>query len=71
MSMLLIEPIGLKPVRLVGKGLNAAIVLTPAPPQAIDSGLAAKLMKQCSQDIRVSRSQWGWKCSQTKPSCNG
>jgi len=58
MSMLLIEPIGEKPVRLVGKGLNTALVLKPGQPQEIDSVLGAKLLMQCSQNIRVSRSQW-------------
>ena len=37
MSMLLIEPIGNKRVRLVGKGLNATIVLTPGEPKEIDA----------------------------------
>ena len=58
MSMLLIEPIGEKPVRVVGKGLNTALVLKPGQPQEIDSVLGAKLLMQCSQNIRVSRSQW-------------
>jgi len=58
MSMLLIEPIGNKPVRLVGKGLNAAIVFKPGKPQAIERDLGVKLLKQCSKNIRVSRSQW-------------
>ncbi len=58
MLTLLIEPIGKKPVRVVGKGLNASIVLKPGQPQPIDTGLATKLIKQCSQNIRVSRSQW-------------
>jgi hypothetical protein len=58
MSMLLIEPIGDKPVRLVGKGLNAAIVLKPGEPQEIEAALGAKLLKQCSKNIRVSRSRW-------------
>jgi len=58
MSMLLIEPIGHKPVRLVGKGLNAAIVLKPGEPQEIDAALGAKLLKQCPKNIRVSRLQW-------------
>jgi len=58
MSMLLIEPIGNKSVRLVGKGLNAAIVLKPGEPQEIEAALGAKLLKQCSKNIRVSRSRW-------------
>jgi len=58
MSTLLIEPIGNKPVRLVGKGLNAAIVLKPGEPQEIEAALGAKLLKQCSQTIRICRTQW-------------
>ncbi len=58
MLTLLIEPIGNKPVRLVGKGLNTAIVLKPGEPQEIDAALGAKLLKQCSKNIRVSRSRW-------------
>jgi hypothetical protein len=58
MSILLIEPIGDKTVRLVGKGLNAAIVLKPGEPQEIEAALGAKLLKQCSKNIRISRSQW-------------
>jgi len=62
MSMLLIEPIGNKSVRLVGKGLNAAIVLKPGEPQEIEAALGAKLLKQCPRNIRICRSQWiqGW-----------
>ena len=58
MLTLLIEPIGDTPLRLVGKGLNAAIVLKPGEPQEIDAALGAKLLKQCSQNIRICRSQW-------------
>ena len=58
MLMLLIEPIGNKSVRLVGKGLNAAIVLKPGEPKEIEAALGAKLLKQCSKNIRVSRSRW-------------
>jgi len=58
MSTLLIESIGNQSVRLVGKGLNAAIVLKPGEPQEIDAVLGAKLLKQCSKNIRVSRSRW-------------
>lgn len=58
MSILLIEPIGDKTIRLVGKGLNAAIVLKPGEPQEIDSVLGVKLLKQCSKNIRVSRLRW-------------
>ena len=58
MSMLLIEPIGNKPVRLVGKGLNTAIVFKPGKPQEIEAALGAKLLKQCPSNIRICRSQW-------------
>jgi len=58
MSMLLIEPIGNKSVRLVGKGLNTAILLRPGEPQEVDAALGAKLLKQCPKNIRVARSRW-------------
>jgi len=62
MLTLLIETVGNKPVRLVGKGLNTAIVLKPGEPKEIEAALGAKLLKQCSKKIRVSRSKWtqGW-----------
>jgi len=58
MLTLLIETVGNKPVRLVGKGLDTAIVLKPGEPQAIEAGLGAKLLRQCPKNIRVSRSKW-------------
>ena len=58
MLTLLIEPIGDKPVRLVGKGLDAAIIFKPGEPKEIDAVLGAKLLKQCPRNIRICRSQW-------------
>jgi len=58
MSILMLEPIGNKPIRLVGEGLDAAIVLIPGKPQQVEAGIGEKLLQQCGQSIRISRAQW-------------
>ncbi len=47
-----------KPIRLVGPRLTGAIVLKPGEAVEVPPELGQRVLRQCSQKVRISRSQW-------------